>query len=50
MSVTNPDAGFAPAERHSLASDHPQLMPFLVAVAIFAVTVAAVLSFIGLPA
>jgi hypothetical protein len=50
MSVTHPDAGLAPAERRGLVSDHPQLMPFLVAVAIFAVTVAVVLSFIGLPA
>jgi hypothetical protein len=50
MSVTHPDAGFAAAKHHGFASDHPHLMPFLVAVAIFAVTVAVVLSFIGLPA
>jgi hypothetical protein len=50
MSVTHPDAGFATVKRRGLASDHPHLMPFLVAVAIFAGTAAVVLSFIGLPA
>jgi hypothetical protein len=49
VSVTHPDSGLVAVKHHGLASDHPHLMPFLVAVAIFAVTVAVVLSFIGLP-
>ena len=50
MSVTHPVAGLVDVKHRGLASDHPQLMPFLVAMAIFAVTVTVVLSFIGLPA
>jgi hypothetical protein len=48
MSVTHPDVSFAPVRR-SLASDHQQLVPFLVAAAIFVVTVGVALAFIGLP-
>ena len=34
MSATHPGESFAAAKQHGLASDHPQLMPFLVAVAV----------------
>ena len=50
MSVTHPDAGFVPGHRRDFASTHPQLTPFLVAVGIFAVSLAVALAFTGLPA
>ena len=50
MSVTHPNADFAPAKRHDLASERPQLAPFLVAVAIFVVSGIVALVFTGLPA
>jgi hypothetical protein len=50
MSVTHPSADFAPVKRHDFASEHPQLAPFLVAVAIFAVSAVLALMFTGLPA
>jgi hypothetical protein len=50
MSVTHPSAGFAPVTRHGFASNHPHLAPFLVAVAIFAVSATVLLAFTGLPA
>ena len=49
MSVTHPNAGFAPAQHHSFTSQHPQLMPFLVAVGMFVASVAVSLAFTGLP-
>ena len=45
MSVTHPGADFAPVKRHDLASEHPQLAPFLVAV-----SAVVALVFTGLPA
>jgi hypothetical protein len=49
MSIADVDASFPATKRRSLASDHPQLTPFLMAVAIFTVSVAVALAFIGLP-
>jgi len=48
MSVTHPDISLAPA-RQGFATQHQHLAPFLVAVAIFVVTVAISLGFTGLP-
>lgn len=50
LSVTHPDAGLAPSRRHPFAAEHPQLAPFLVALAIFVATGAIALAFTGLPA
>jgi hypothetical protein len=50
MSTTHPNAGFAPVQPRSFTSQHPQLMPFLVAVGIFVASVAVSLAFTGLPA
>ena len=49
MSVTYPDENLV-RERRRFASDHPQLAPFLVAMAIFVVTGVIALAFTGLPA
>ena len=49
MSATYPTTGFRPAERHGFTADHPQLAPFLVAVAIFLVSGLVALGFTGLP-
>jgi len=50
MSVTHPDARIASAPHHDFAGEHPQLMPFLVAAALVAVSVVVALAFTGLPA
>lgn len=50
MSVTHPNAVFAPASRRSFVEKHPQLAPFLVGVAIVALSVIVSLAFTGLPA
>ncbi|HET7883864.1 MAG TPA: hypothetical protein VFL55_23455 [Acetobacteraceae bacterium] len=50
MSATYPATGLRPAERYGFVADHPQLAPFLVAVAIFIVSVLVALGFTGLPA
>jgi len=50
MSVTHPNAGFAPVSNSSFASQHPQLAPFLLAVGIVAISIVVALSFTGLPA
>ena len=50
MSVTHPHADFSTVERHGFTAGHPHLAPFLVAVAIFAVSVVVALAFTGLPA
>jgi hypothetical protein len=50
MSVTHSGASFAPVRLSAFATRHPQLAPFLVAVAIAAVTVSVALAFVGLPA
>ena len=49
MSVTHPNAAFAPATRPSFARRFPQLAPFLVAAAIVAVCITVALAFTGLP-
>ena len=49
MSITHPNATFAPAPRHSFADRYPQLAPFLVAAAIVVVSIAVSLVFTGLP-
>jgi hypothetical protein len=48
MSVTHPEVSLAPVRR-AFAVQHPHLAPFLVAMAIFVVTVALSLAFTGLP-
>jgi hypothetical protein len=48
MSVTHPSETFSSSHKEFLAG-HDQLKPFLLAVAIFAVSVAVVLAFTGLP-
>jgi hypothetical protein len=50
MSVTHPGADFVPVKRHDFADRHPQLAPFLLAVAMFAVSAVVALAFTGLPA
>ena len=50
MSVTHPETTFTPARRSDLASEHPQLMPFLVALGMFVVSGLVALAFTGLPA
>ena len=50
MSVTHPHADFSGIEHHGFAAGHPQLAPFLVAVAIFAVSAVVALALTGLPA
>jgi hypothetical protein len=49
MSVTHPEARFAPVQHGGFAAAHPQLTPFLVAVAIFLVSATVAMSFTGLP-
>jgi hypothetical protein len=49
MSVTQ-YVGFAPAPHPGLTERHPQHAPFLLAVAIVAVSVGVALAFTGLPA
>jgi hypothetical protein len=49
MSVTHPDAQTTPVRRRDFATGHPHLTPFLLAVAIFAVSVIVALAFTGLP-
>jgi hypothetical protein len=48
MSVTHPSEVFS-SSRKELLAGHDQLKPFLLAVAIFVVSVAVALSFTGLP-
>ena len=48
MSVTHPSEVFPTARKQFLAG-HDQLKPFLLAVAIFAVSAAVALAFTGLP-
>ena len=50
MSVTHPDASSTPVRLPAFATRHPQLAPFLVAVAISVASVSVVLAFVGLPA
>jgi hypothetical protein len=50
MSATHPDIALAPAEKRDLASRHPQLIPFLVALGIAVVSGLVPLAFAGLPA
>jgi hypothetical protein len=49
MSVTHPDTTFAPAQQHSFTDKHPQLAPFLLAIAILSVAATVALSLTGLP-
>ena len=49
MSVTHPDTAFVPAPQRGFAEQHPQLVPFLFALAILAVATTVALSLIGLP-
>ena len=51
MSVTHPTTATIPvAQTHDFAQRHPQLAPFLVAVAIVTVSILAALVVTGLPA
>jgi hypothetical protein len=50
MSVTHPDVAIAPVPHRGFAERHPQLAPFVLAVAIAVVSVFATLAFTGLPA
>ena len=50
MSVTHPQTATLPTARRDLVSEHPQLMPFLVAVAMVAASVLVSLAVTGLPA
>jgi hypothetical protein len=50
MSVTHPNATFAPASQRSFADRYPQLSPLLVAAAIVVVSITVALAFTGLPA
>jgi hypothetical protein len=50
MSVTHSNASFAPVPSHHFADQHPQLAPFLVAIALFTVSLLVALAFTGLPA
>jgi hypothetical protein len=49
MSATHPAIRFVPAGQHGFTTDHPQLAPFLVAVAMFIVSGLVALGFTGLP-
>jgi hypothetical protein len=49
MSVTHPDAAFAPPPQHAFADRHPQFAPFLLAMAILVVAVVGSLALTGLP-
>jgi hypothetical protein len=49
MSVTHPSADFTAARPTDFAGKHPQLAPFLVALAIFVVSAAVILVCTGLP-
>jgi hypothetical protein len=50
MSVTHANADLVPAPSHHFADRHPQLVPFIVAVALFAASLVVALAFTGLPA
>lgn len=50
MSVTHPSVAFAPAPPQSFTQRYPQFAPFLLAVAIVAVSITVALAFTGLPA
>jgi hypothetical protein len=50
MSVTHPNADFTTAHARDFAARHPQLAPFLVALAIFVVSAAVILACTGLSA
>jgi hypothetical protein len=50
MSVTHPNTGFASVGHRAFTEEHPQLTPFLAAVAIAAVSIVVFLALIGLPA
>jgi hypothetical protein len=49
MSVTHPDTILPTAPSHRFADQHPQLAPFVVAVALFAASLVVALAFTGLP-
>lgn len=49
MSVTHPNASFAPAPQQGFVDKHPQLAPFLVAMAVFVLSAATALAITGLP-
>jgi hypothetical protein len=50
MSVTHPDPSLATVPSHHFADQHPQLAPFVVAVALCAASLLVALAFTGLPA
>ncbi len=50
MSVTHANADLVTAPPHGFADRHPQLAPFIVAVALFAASLFVALAFTGLPA
>ncbi len=50
MSVTHSNANLTTAPSHYFARQHPQLAPFVVAVAFVAVSILVALAFTGLPA
>jgi hypothetical protein len=49
MSVTHPDTVLPTVSSHRFADQHPQLAPFVVAVALFAASLVVALAFTGLP-
>jgi len=49
MSVTHPHPTLTTAPSHRFEDQHPQLAPFLVAVALFAASLLVALAFTGLP-
>lgn len=49
MSITHPNATFAPATQRSFADRYPQFAPFLLAAAIVAASITVALAFTGLP-
>jgi hypothetical protein len=49
MSVTHPDVGFAGVHSRGVVANHPQLAPFLVAMAVFVVSGLVALAITGLP-
>ena len=49
MSVTHPGTAFAPDLRRGFAERHPQLTPFLLAMAILSAAATIALSVTGLP-
>jgi|KBSSwiStaDraftv2_1062776.scaffolds.fasta_scaffold3851535_1 hypothetical protein len=50
MSVTHANADLVTAQPNRFADQHPQLAPFIVAVALFAASLVVALAFTGLPA